>query len=340
MSVNNIPDFRVSVDGVDITPRLKGEASGSRRRLVSLSISEKRGGEADQLDLVIDDTDGLAPLPKEGARIHVELGWVQGAEVTPGLVSKGDFIIDEVEHSGPPDTITVRARSADFTSKLKNRREKSWHGTTLGTIVQDVARRHGLKPRCAPSMASIPITAKAQSRESDLAFLKRLGREHDAVATIKRGSLLFSPIGAGTTPTGKPLPTIEISRRDGDRHNFKIAKREEATGVTASWHDRRGAKKQKVTVGTEEGAKHLSRTYASEPEARRAAEAEKNRSARAPLSLNLLLSLGRAAIYPEQRVKVAGFKTEINAVHWLISEVSHRIGNGFTTELSLEAVGA
>jgi len=336
MSVNNIPDFSVIVDGVDITPRLKGEVAGTRRRLVSLSISEKRGGEADQLDLVIDDTDGLAPLPREGSRISVELGWLQGAEVAPGLISKGDFIIDEVEHAGPPDTITVRARSADFTSNLKNRREQSWHGTTLGTIVQDVARRHGLTPRCAPALASVQISAKAQSRESDMAFLKRLGREHDAVATIKRGSLLFAPIGAGTTPTGKSLPALEISRRDGDRHSFKIAKREEATGVTASWHDRKGAKKQKVTVGAEEGAKRLSRTYATEPEARRAAEAEKSRTARAPLSLNLSLALGRAAVYPEQRVKVTGFKAEIDAVDWLISDVSHRLGSGFTTDVTME----
>ena len=42
------------------------------------------------------------------------------------------------------------------------------------------------------------IDAQPQSRESDLAFLRRPGREHDAVATVKAGRLILSPIGAAT----------------------------------------------------------------------------------------------------------------------------------------------
>ncbi|MEG8052680.1 hypothetical protein QP185_04485 [Sphingomonas aerolata] len=60
-----------------------------RRRLVSLGITEKRGEEADQLDLAIDDADGAVALPPTGAKIHVWLGWKQGSDVTPSLVDKG-----------------------------------------------------------------------------------------------------------------------------------------------------------------------------------------------------------------------------------------------------------
>jgi uncharacterized protein len=334
MSANNKPDYRVTVDGLDITPRLKGQTATGRPRLVSLSLLEKRGGEADQLDLVIDDTDGRAPMPRAGSRIHVLLGWAQGAEVTPGLIDKGEFTVDEVEHAGPPDAITVRARSADFTSALKTRRERSWHDTTLGAIVGEIAQRNSLQASIAPALASIPLDAKLQSRESDIAFLKRLGREHDAVATIKRGRLIFAAIGAGATPSGTALPALTL--RDGDRHSFKMAKRDEASGVSASWHDRKGAKKQKVTVGDQSHAKHLARTFATEGDARRAAQAEKTRTARQPLSFTLTLALGRPDIYPERRALVSGFKAQIDEVEWLVTEVSHRVIDGYTTELAFE----
>ncbi len=339
MTAGNVPDFRVEVDGVDITPRLRGTAPGSTRaRLISLGISDKRAGEADQLDLAIDDSDGGVALPPPGAKIRVQIGWRSGKDVTVGLVDRGTFIVDEVGHSGPPDIITIRARSADFTGPIRQRRERSWHGTTLGSIVADVAKAHNLKPRCAPALASIAIEAKAQSRESDLAFLRRLGREHDAVATIKHDVLIFAPLGRATTVSGVALPAVTIHRRDGDRHDYQLQKQEEATGVTASWHDRAKASKRTVTVGKPDGARRLSRTYANEADAKAAAAAETRRATRQPRSLSLALALGRADIRPEQPVTVAGFKPSIDAQRWVIAEVTHAIGDrGFTTQLKLES---
>lgn len=343
MTIANIPDFRVTLGDTDLTPKLKGSVRGAdgglpRPRLISLTITERRGGEADQLDLVLDDSDGAMALPPTGAVLHVSIGWAQGSDVTPGLVDKGSFTVDEVQHSGPPDAVTIRARSADFTGNLKVRREQGWHGTTLGAIVAEIAGRQHLTPRCAPALASIAVDAKAQSRESDMAFLRRLGREHDAVATIKRGALILSPIGSTSTATGKALPAITIHRRDGDTHTYRVEKRDEAAGVTASWHDRKGAKKQHVTVGKADGAKTLSRTYATEADARTAAQAAKSRAGRQPVSLDLTLALGRADLYPEQRTTVSGYKPAIDTIGWLISDVTHTIGDrGFSTGLKLEA---
>jgi len=261
--------------------------------------------------------------------------------VTVGLVDKGKFTVDEVEHSGPPDQITIRARAADFTSAIATRREKSWHDTTLGAIVREIAGRNRLTPRCAPALASIAVKAMAQTRESDIALLRRLGREHDAVATVKAGALILAPTGNATTTTGAPIPAITIRRGDGDRHSFRIRKREEAGSVSADWHDRKDAKKKTVTVGTGAGeVKRLARTYPTEEAARRAATAEQGRAAREPRSLDLGLALGRLEIYPDRSVTVTGFKGEIGAVKWLVADVTHELlpDRGFTTALTLEAV--
>ncbi|USU13204.1 contractile injection system protein, VgrG/Pvc8 family [Sphingomonadaceae bacterium OTU29THOMA1] len=341
--IGNIPAIRVVVDGKDITPMLVGKMTQPngrppRPRLVSLGVTEKRGEEADQLDLVIDDTDGAVALPPDGARIHVWLGWKQGSDVTPGLVDKGWFVVDEVSHGGPPDLVTVRARSADFTSDLKTRREQGWHGTTLGAIVKEIAGRQRLTARCAPSLAAIPITAKAQSRESDMAFLRRLGREHNAVAKIARDVLIVSPISAGMTPTGKTLATVAIDRRSGDTHQFSRQKREAVEGVAATWHDRASGKRQLFVAGKKDGAKKLAKVFGTEEDAATAATAAHARAGREPVSLTLTLALGRPDIHPEAKAKVTGYKAAIDAVAWLVTEVTQTYGDrGYTTGLKLEA---
>jgi len=334
-AVNHVPDFRVALDGTDLTDRI-------RPRLIMLRLSERRGGDADQLEITLDDSDGRLAMPREGATLSVQLGWSAGSGVTVGLVDKGKFTVDEVEHSGPPDQITIRARAADFTSAIATRREKSWHDTTLGAIVREIADRNRLTPRCAAALAPIVIKAMAQTRESDIALLRRLGREHDAVATVKAGALILSPTGAATTATGATIPAITIRRSDGDRHIFRIRKREEAGSVSADWHDRKDAKKKTVTVGTGAGeVKRLARTYPTEEAARRAATAEQGRAAREPRSMDLGLALGRLEIYPDRPVTLTGFKTEIDAVKWLVADVTHELlpDRGFTTALTLESVG-
>lgn len=339
--IANIPDFRVTLDGTDLTDTLREQIAGLdgriRSRLISLGITEKRGESADQLDIVLDDSDGRLALPVTGAVLQVQIGWRQGSDVTPGLVDKGSYKVDEVSHSGPPDVVTIRARSVDFASDLKTRREKGWNGTTLGAIVQEVAGRHRLKPACGPALARIAITAKAQSRESDLAFLRRLGREHDAVATIKRGRLILSPIGTGATPAGRALPTLAIRRRDGDSHTFSRQKRDDVPGVSATWHDRKAGKRKTFTAGQTDGAQTLSRVYGSEQDAQIAANAAHSRGQREPVSLDLTLALGRADVSPEQKATVSGYKAEIDAVAWIVGEVAHSLGDrGYSTKLKLE----
>ena len=339
--VANVPDYRLVVDGKDLTPTISGflgQDQGRRRpRLVSLTITEQRAEAADQLDLTLDDSDGLLALPRIGARLQLQLGWKQGSDVKAGLVDKGSFIVDSIEHSGPPDALTIRARSADFTGGLTARREQSWHDTTIGAVVGDVAKRQGLTGRCAPALAGIEVSI-TQSRESDMALLRRLGRENDAVATIKHGALIFSPLGSATTATGKPIATVTIRRQDGDRHTFSIEKRDEATGVTASWHDVGEAKKKKVEVGSDGRRRHLARVYASEYAARRAASSEQTRLAREPVKLRFDLALGRPEIIPATRVAASGFKAAIDAAAWLVSGATHSLTpEGLTTALEMEA---
>ncbi|HEY5804872.1 MAG TPA: phage late control D family protein [Lysobacter sp.] len=321
-----IPAWRVELDGKDLTDRI-------RPRLLELTLTEARGGEADQLDLQIHDHDGRMALPKRGVKLSVAIGWQDG-----GLIDKGTFRVDEVEHSGSPDIITVRARSADLTHPMRTRRERSWHDVTLGAVVRNLAGEHGLQARIAPALASVAIAHLDQTGESDVHLLSRLGQRYDAVATVKSGALLFMPIGSGTTASGAPLPGASIARASGDQHRYSLADRDTYSGVRAYWNHKPGANRKSVLVGDSGNAKRLRDTFNSEAEARDHARSEWNRVQRGAATLSYTLALGRADLYPEQKLRVSGFKPEIDDNAWLIAKTIHTItgGGGFTTVLELE----
>lgn len=321
----HIPAWRVVLDGNDLTDRL-------RPRLLDLTLTECRGGEADQLELRIHDHDGALSLPRSGVELQAAIGWRDS-----GLVDKGTFVVDEVEHSGAPDVITLRARSANLTQPLRTRRDRSWHDTTLGAVVGAIAGEHGLQASIASALAGTAVAHLDQAGESDANLLTRLGHRYDAVATIKAGTLIFAPIGSGATASGKPLPRGAITRASGDQHRFSTADREVYSGVRAYWHDKGAARRKSVLVGKSGNAKRLRESYGNEAEAREQARAEWNRIQRGAAKFALTLALGRADLYPEQLLDVAGFKPGIDG-QWLIERITHTLSGsaGFTTALELE----
>ena len=101
-----------------------------RLSLLSLTLTEGRANQADQLDILLSDHDGQLAIPSKEAEISLELRW-DGAQ----LIDKGTFVVDESEHSGAPDIITIRARAADLGGEIRKRTEKQFpdgieaHGT-------------------------------------------------------------------------------------------------------------------------------------------------------------------------------------------------------------------
>jgi len=342
--------FKVLLDRQDIGDSSEDLTGTIAPALVSLQVSEKRGGEADQLDLVLNDVPGM-PLPKKGALVRVMLGWKGGPDVTAGLVDKGTFKIDDVSFAGPPDHITLRGRSADLTSSYRVRRERSHNNTTLGAIARKVAAEHGLEAHIAPELADVAVSVHAQEQRSDMAMIRRLGRQHDAVATVKHGKLILSPIGRGATPSGRHLPGVTIARTDGDQFTFQTQDRDQYDGVEARWHDKKKGRRKTVKVdGAGAGAgtpskqhkgrkvKRLHRVYHSEASAKRAAHAEHGRMKRAGATFEWDMALGRPDVTPERPVRVSGFRAEVDALAWIVAEATHSLdaSGGLSTKLKLE----
>ena len=322
-----VPAFRVTVDGNDIAQLISP-------RLMSLELTDNRGIEADQLSINLSDHDGLLSIPPKGAMVRLWLGWSD-----TGLVDKGTYTVDEIEHSGAPDMLSIRARSADLRKALKTKRERSWSNTTLGDVLGDIAIGNGLTATIAGALDGLPILQLDQANESDANLISRLGEEFDAVASVKAGCLLCMPAGGGKTASGLDLPHITLTRADGDQHRYLLADRDSYDGVRAYFYDVNSAKKQEAIAGGGENLKDLRHTYSDKQSALRAARAEFNRLRRGSATLSYTLAVGRPDLIPELTYTLQGVKAEIDEIIWYGGNVQHNLSpdNGYTMSLELES---
>lgn len=322
-----VPAFRLTVDGMDIAKLISP-------RLMSLELTDNRGVEADQLNITLSDHDGLLSIPPKGAVLKLWLGWSD-----TGLVDKGTYTVDETEHSGAPDVLSIRARSADLRKGLKTKRERSWSNTTLGDVLGDIAIGNGLTATISGALDGLPILQLDQANESDANLISRLGEEFDAVASVKAGCLLCLPAGGGKTASGLDLPHITLTRADGDQHRYLQADRDSYDGVRAYYYDVNSAKKQEAIAGGGDNLKDLRHTYSDQQSALRAARAEFRRLQRGSATLSYTLAMGRPDLIPELTYTLQGVKAEVDEIIWYGGNVQHSLSadGGYTVSLELES---
>lgn len=324
------PLYRILADDADVTAAIA-------KRLVKLTLTDKKGMEADELSITIEDGGGRVALPRTGVTLSLALGWEGGA-----LIDKGRFEVDQVEHSGPPDEITITARAADFRGGLKDQREASYHDTTVGAILETIAARNDLKSAIHADLAKIAVAHLDQTNESDANLITRMGKDYGAVATIKAGRLLFIPEGKGVTASGRALGLTTIRRSDGDRHSFTASDRESTTtGVKAKWHNLASGKAEEVLAGDDSGSvKTLKRLYPTAKEAMAAAEAAMGKKKRSGHEFRTTLALGNPAVLASAPVRFVGWRAEIAAIDWITGDITHTLDatGGFTTEVVAEEI--
>ncbi|MEQ5834210.1 contractile injection system protein, VgrG/Pvc8 family [Marinobacter sp. NFXS9] len=319
------PAYRLIVNGTNITPTVNG-------RLIDLTLDETPGDEADTLSITLSDHDSALEIPPKGAEIELAIGWRGQA-----LVEKGTFIVDEARFSGPPDQISITARSADMRKQLPARQTRSWHQTSIGDIVGTIAANNDLKAVVQDQLASTVVEHLDQTDESDLNLLTRLGQKHDAIAAVKHGRLLFTPRGQAETVRGTALPVITVTPGDGDSYDYRETDREDYTGVAAFYDDLEQGQQVQVTAGTDDRLKRLRGTYPNKDEAEAAAWAELKRIQRGEAEFGITLARGRPEVGPEYRLKVGGLKPQINSRDWVVTRTSHSLSDsGMVSALNAE----
>lgn len=325
------PAYRILADDKDVTDSLRGQ-------LVEITITDKEGTDADELEITVTDPSSRIVLPRRGVILRPAIGWHGGP-----LVEKGAYQVDEVEHSGPPDMVRIKGRGASLTGALIEPRDESYHQKTVGEILRTIAARNDLKAEIDAKLAAIALPHIDQARESDLNFVTRLALDLDAIGTIKDGRLVFVPAGSGTTASGAPLPAATIRRTAGVSHAYTVTDREAAAeGATAQWHDLESGETKQVSAGPAGGAGQplaLRRVYPDEDQAMRAAQAAVKAGQRQQCEITLSLAVGRPELICGQPLTLTGWRQEIDSVAWVIEDVTHSLTDSALTT-RIKAKGA
>jgi phage protein D len=322
-----VPDFAVSIGGSDLTATI-------RKRLTRLVVTDNSGEEADTVELTLDDRDGAIATPRKGVSLKVSIGY-RGA----ALVSCGEFVVDEVEWCGPPDTLTIRGKSADMRASLKAPKRRHWRDTTLKRIVSKIATEHGLTPAISASLGAKAVAHMDQTNESDMHFLTRLGRDFGAVATPKAGRLVFAPAGEAVSTSGKSLPAVKLKRTDLDAWRACLADRSAHGTVRARWRDVAAATTKFEKVGSGEPVKTLRHTYRDAAHAKAAAEAEAKRLKRNEATLEVEMP-GRPELAAQAPLELSGLRTDVDG-RWIAEKVEHELDfedAGYVTRVEAKRV--
>ena len=317
------PDFHIALDGQTID---------LASRLISLEISDYADTDSDTLNLVLADSDNSLELPRRGVELTAAIGFKE-----TGLIDKGLFTVDEVEYSSPPNTLTISARAANFRGSFRQRREASYHETTLGKILDTLANRNDLSLNIHPNLETIAIDHIDQT-EADSAFMYRLAKRYDATATIKEKRMVIMPKAEAQSLSGAPLPAVNITENQCTSWRLTIADRgSNISGVSAKWLSDERGNTFTVTAGEKSNSQMLSKTYPTKSEALAAAAGELKRRKRAGMSIDVQLATGNPNIIAESPIKLTDFKGEIDGTGWIATEVRHSLNNqGLMTSLKIE----
>ncbi|NUC56992.1 late control protein D [Escherichia coli] len=230
------PEFSVKAEGKDISKAL-------RQCLQELTLTDNGGatGKADELQItLISET---LPLPGNGARLQLGLGF------NGQLEDKGWFVVSGVSSSGPPRKVVIYATAAPMNAQkqsgnVQSHKTRSWDNLTLGDIVKTVATDNELIPKVAQSLAMIAIPHLDQVAESDANLLTRLARSHNAVSKPSGGYWLFLEQGAALSTSGKALADVTIAPREVTNWTYSEGQRGSTTGKPSS-----GGKEKKGKIG-------------------------------------------------------------------------------------------
>ena len=318
------PAFTIEADGQNITDNI-------RNRLISLRIKDASGYDSDTLEIRIDDRDGAITLPKTGALLRVSMGYDNNLQLM------GRFVVDELRLAGPAMTLSITARAADFKQQLKQQNTRAWENMTIGSIVSTIAADHDLEPVVSDTLAKTFIPRIDQTDESDLHFLTRLGKEHDAIAKPTNKRLIFAPRGEAKTASGQPMASVSLTRTDLTSWNVRLSDRDKYKSVTAYYHDTTVGKRMPVTVGQGKPVYSIRNNQPDLATAQQAAAAKLKKLNRGSSSISLTMP-GNPDLMAETPLIISNIRTGIDG-KYVANNVTHELGgSGYVTTVEAQAV--
>jgi len=319
------PAYRIELNGKDVTD-LWSEV------LESLTVTDEAGIKTDTCEVTFDNREGFS-APPIGATLKVWLGY------DPTPIYMGSYKVATWTKDGPLRRLTLSARAADLTSKIRSPKMKSWHEKSVNDIVSEIAADNGLQAIVDSGIGAIFIEHIDQQTESDVNFLTRLARRVGATFKLADGKVLFAAKGSARSPDASAKSVKIIVPEQVSIWSATMESRGDFATVATQYRDPASAKRKWARAGTGGDVYHDRHLYGSQAEAEAAGKAKLGDLTRGQISATID-GPGNTSLFAEALVKLKGFDADVDGT-FLAKSVSHTFSaRGFTTSATLETEGA
>ena len=170
------------------------------------------------------DASAAAPAPASGAgfkisAVFVRENWTGGGR--DKVLDCGQFELDSVDASGPPNTITIKATALPYSVQIRQtEKSKAWEAYTLSGIANEMAAANGMA--CMFLTTKDPSYSRVeQCKQSDISFLSQLC--HEAGISLKATNNLI--VLFDQEDYEKKSPVLTIHQAQDERGNGRNAVR-------------------------------------------------------------------------------------------------------------------
>lgn len=186
--------------------------------LLSLRYVDNIHGKSDEIELSFEDRDDRWKkqwFPQKGDKVEVSIGIAENEE---RWLKCGNFQIDEIESTGPPDVLSVRGTSTYVKEEIQQKKTSAFENITLSGIAKKIAERLSLKPfiKISPDIRFKRIDQKEQT---DLEFLRKLCEKYGYCVKVESEKLIVMK----EEELEKQSPVMKISRETADIINFRFS---------------------------------------------------------------------------------------------------------------------
>ncbi len=210
--------------------------------LLSFSYTDHASGKADDLQITLEDKAGLWKadwMPEKGATVKATIqvqNWDKLGQFEE--LPLGTFEIDEIECSGPPETVTIKAVSVPESTSLRGEdKTRAWEKTTLYLIASDIAAEAGLGLLYETS-DNPQYDRIEQTEQSDLAFLLKLCE--DAGLSLKVTGQQIVIFDDSKYEQMEPIMTIARGVAPVESYSASSQTREVYSAARVKYQGRRG----------------------------------------------------------------------------------------------------
>lgn len=321
----------------DLQPYLKG-----------VSYTDNLSGEADDLQLTLEDREGLWQstwFPDRGATLDVSIKLINWQVIDEQTVRLGLFEIDEITSQGVPSEVQIKAVSVPDDNSLRGKeRTRSWEKAELKKIASDIATGAGLTLVYDVEGYNPTIDRAEQTEQSDLSFLYKLCADHGlALKICNKQVVVFDEAKYETAEAVmvllKPGVTTTSTLTKVDKlksYNLRSKIRDIYKACHVKYQG--GKKKAKIETTFTDPNKTAGKTLEVNEQVKSIAEAErlakkKLREKNCEEFTGSFSFLGNPELLAAVNVQLEGYGAFDGK--YIVTKATHDIGSGYTTNIDV-----